>query len=216
MSLPMRLALLQSRGILFRPLILSNITRQCFSSGPVPVYHGPLAKTFRNVKIFSLTSFGLASAMTPLFFLIESALPTSAKMALAVTALGTSGISTALVGWCGAPYVSTLRRLPDGGGIEMETMTLFMKSRHTLVYDPSLFLRVTERPFAKWELAARVDKAQEAGELEEETVAETKDSDGRVLGRWIVKWNSEGKGECKDVGKVVRCVFSVDCHTNVY
>ena len=170
----------------------------------MPVYHGPLANTFRNVKIFSLTSFGLASAMTPLFFVIESALPISAKVALAITALSTSGISTALVSWCGAPYVSTLRRLPDGGGIEMETMTLLLQSRYTSVYDPTSFLRDTGRPFAKWELADKVEGNKEENNMEE-TVAETKDRDGHVLGRWIVQWK-DGKGECRGVGKVTRCV----------
>ncbi|KAF8581096.1 hypothetical protein K439DRAFT_1355108 [Ramaria rubella] len=140
--------------------------------------------------------------MYPLFFLIESTLPMSARAALALTALGTSGISTALVGWCGAPYVSMLRQLPEGQGVEMETATLFLKSRYTSVYDSKLFLRDTGRPFAKWELAKAVEGKKEEGEFEE-TVAETRGRDGRVVGRWIVRWK-DGKGECRGVGKVVR------------
>lgn len=206
MSLCTRLAPLQFRGYLFQSFhSLSKTNQRYISSDTVPVYHGPLAQTFRNVKIFSLTSLGLASCMTPLFFIIESALPTSAKVALATTALGTSGISTALVGWCGAPYVSTLRRLPNGGGIEMETVTLHLKSRYTCVYDPSLFLRETGRPFAKWELVDKVEGNKEESEMEE-TVAETKDGDGHVLGRWIVRWR-DGKGECSGVGNIIRCVW---------
>jgi len=167
------------------------------------MYYGPLSKTFRNLKIFSLTSFGLVSSMTPLFFIIESTLPLSARVALAATTVGTSGISTALVSYCGSPYVNRLRRLPaEVGGIEMETTTLFMKSRYTSVYDSSFLRDSTGRPFAKWELADAVDGAKEEGETEE-TVAETKDAEGNVLGRWIVRWEN-GRGECRGVGRVIR------------
>lgn len=204
MSLCLRLARLQFHGPLFRSLLsLSKNSSRNVSSETVPVYHGPLAQTFRNVKIFSLTSLGLATSMTPLFFIIESALPMSARVALAATALGTSSISTALVGWCGAPYVSTLRRLPDGG-IEMETMTLHLRSRYTCVYDPTLFLRETRRPFAKWELVDNVEGKMGESKMEE-TVAETKDKHGRVLGRWVVQWR-DGKGRCRGVGNIIRWV----------
>jgi TMEM70/TMEM186/TMEM223 protein family len=199
----LRLAPIQLPGRLIRAQhALSKTSRQNISSDAVAEYHGPLANTFRNVKIFSLSSFGLASAITPLFFMLESGLPTSAKVALAATALGTSGISTGLVGWCGAPYVRRLRRLPDGGGIEMETTTLFLKRRCTLVYEPRLFLRASGRPFARWELAEKVAREGEEGE---ETVAETRDGAGRVLGRWVVRWG-DGAGECREVGRMVRWV----------
>ncbi|GLB37704.1 putative assembly, mitochondrial proton-transport ATP synth complex [Lyophyllum shimeji] len=143
-------------------------------------------------------------------FVVESNLPTSARVALASMALGTSGISTALVGWCGHPYVITLRHLTpeeSGGadGIEMTTQTLLLRVRVTRVYDTT-FLVETKRPFAKWELADTVmlssDKNIEPGT--EETIAETMDKAGNVLGRWIVKWDVGGVGKCHEVGKVVR------------
>lgn len=181
-------------------------SRRCIASDAVGrVYHGPLSRTFRNLKLFSLTSFGLASSITPFFFIIESTLPLSARIALAGVSIGTSGVSTALVSWCGAPYVSTLRRLgKEADGIEMETTTLFLKARHTRVYDP-LFLRDTGRPFAKWELAEAMEGGKEQKDVAE-TVAETRDGKGRVLGRWIVEWKG-GRGKCRGVGEVIRCVL---------
>jgi hypothetical protein len=190
--------------LLRAPNGLSRIPRRYLGTEAATVYYGPLSRTFRNLKIFSLTSFGLASSMTPLFFMIESTLPVSARVALAATTLTASGISTAFVSWTGAPYVNTLRKLPEDMGIEMETTTLFLKSRYTTVYDSS-FLRDTGRLFAKWELADAVEGAKGQAERAE-TVAETKDGSGNVVGRWIVQWKN-GRGECRGVGRVIRYVW---------
>lgn len=181
-------------------------------------YHGPLTQTFRRLKLFSLSSLALSSVMTPFIFIVESSLPISARLILAATALGTSSISTVLVGWAGAPYVVTLRRLlpaENGGidGIEMTTLTLTLSKLTTRVYDTD-FLVDTRRPFAKWELPKEVQlpspsedatmaaKAGPPGEVE--TVAETLDSKNEVIGRWVVKWGEGGTGSCSAVGKVVR------------
>ncbi|TCD61952.1 hypothetical protein EIP91_007692 [Steccherinum ochraceum] len=188
------------------------------------VYHGPLAQTFRRLKIFSLSSFTLSVVMTPLLFVLEttSSLPLVARVALASIALGTSGVSTALVGWCGSPYVSTLRWLPATDAqqppaaspteiVELTTHTLAMKLRVTKVYDAG-FLVPANRPFATWELAeafrlpaAEVEHGKASGLLpREETVAETYNAKGKVVGRWIVQWAEDGTGTCEGSGKVVR------------
>jgi hypothetical protein len=163
--------------------------------------------------------------MTPFIFIVESSLPFSARIVLAATALSTSSISTALVGWSGASYVVNLQRLPpadNGGieGIEMTTLTLTLKRLVTRVYDAD-FLVETKRPFAKWELAQSVllpppkedalmaAKGGEPGE--EETIAETFNSRGEIVGRWIVKWGSDGAGSCHGTGTVVRCVIFISC-----
>lgn len=156
--------------------------------------------------------------MAPFIFIVESSLPMSARIVLAATALTTSGVSTALVGWSGAPYVVDLRRLTpaeNGGieGIEMTTLTLTLRKLTTRVYDAD-FLVDTKRPFAKWELAHQVQlpspseepttaaKAGAPGEVE--TVAETLNANNDVIGRWVVKWEAGGAGSCKAVGRVVR------------
>ena len=181
-------------------------------------YHGPLTQTFRRLKIFSLASLGLTFIMTPFLFIVESSLPTSARIFLTATAISTSSISTALVSWCGAPYVVDLRRLTpaeNGGieGVEMTTLTLTLKRLTTRVYD-SDFLVETGRPFAKWELPLAIQlptpdediiTAGKAGVPgEEETVAETLNDKGEVIGRWIVKWGEGGTGSCRGVGNVLR------------
>ena len=180
-------------------------------------YKGPLALTFKRLKIFSLASLSLSSALTPFMFVLESTLPMSARVSLAGMALTTTGISTLLIGWCGKPYVETLRRVPDekGGfdGFEMTTMSILLRKRITRVYDVD-FLVETERGFAKWELAQMVSfthsetgakalkKAGDPGQ--EETVAETFSVDGKLLGSWVVKWEKGGVGRCRPVGKIIR------------
>ena len=96
------------------------------------VYHGPLSKSFRNLKIFSLSSVGLTLGLTPVLFVVESGLPMSARISLAAIALGTSGLSTALITWCAKPYVTTMRRFrPERSGsaelLEMTTQSLFLQ-----------------------------------------------------------------------------------------
>ncbi|KAI0002224.1 hypothetical protein BJV74DRAFT_794010 [Russula compacta] len=214
------------------------------------MYVGPLTSTFRRLKIFSLSSLVLASSLSPFIFIVESSLPSTARAALATTALVTSGVSTALVAWCGRPYVTTLRRLTTSStstpsasinaaaaattasptfeaqqegqqqqqttnshnenapaGIELTTLTLSLSPLTTRVYDP-LFLGDTTRAFARWELAPRVQLPPEdaAGVRPgaEETVAETLNGAGAVLGRWIVTWGENGEGSCRAQGRVER------------
>ena len=164
--------------------------------------------------------------MTPFLFILEttSSLPVVARVALASIALSTSGVSTALVGWCSSPYVSVLRWLPTAGAqehsavnptevVELTTHTLLMKPRITKIYDAG-FLVPANRPFASWELAEAFRLPPEEAEHErangllprEETIAETFDYRGKVVGRWIVKWEEDGTGTCGESGNVVRCV----------
>ncbi|KAI0263840.1 hypothetical protein BC834DRAFT_885851, partial [Gloeopeniophorella convolvens] len=201
---------------------------------PTLLYTGPLTQTFRRLKLFSLSSLALAGTLSPFIFVVESSLPTGARAALAAAALATSGVSTALVAWCGRPYVTALRRLPTAGsadtdagagahhtgshnanapaGIELATLTVTLAPRATRVYDPA-FLGDTRRAFARWELARAVQlPPEDAGGVragEEETVAETVDRAGRVLGRWIVRWGEGGAGVCRAEGRV-------ETHFNVH
>jgi hypothetical protein len=190
-----------------------------------PFYTGPLARTFRSLKLFSLSSLALSTAMAPIFFLIESPMPTAARAALAFGALGTSAFSTALVGWLGGPYVSSMRRVPitktngeeEGEAIEFKTKSLFLRDLNTTVFDTA-FLTQTGRPFAKWELAremeAQVDESRVGRkEGEEEVIAQTCDSKGVVKGEWKVRWKAIGDGGMLQgvgfgKGKVVRSVLT--------
>lgn len=152
-------------------------------------------------------------------FIIDTSLPFIARVALASTAMATSAVSTALVSWCGHPYVATIRTLSDEGkpnaaesqieGIQLETLTLTLRPRFTNVYDTA-FLAETQRPLAKWQLAEglTLQKSNETGPSEE-TVAETMDAQGNVLGRWIVSWSGDRmRGTCRGEGKVQRCLHA--------
>lgn len=101
-------------------------------------YEGPLAQTFRRLKLFSLASFGLSSALAPFMFVVESGLPPSARFALAGIALGTSGLSTGLVAWCAKPYVNKMyTHRPEALGaaeeLELITSDLFLRPVTTKV-----------------------------------------------------------------------------------
>ena len=82
------------------------------------------------------------------------------------------------------------------------------------VYDPS-FLIETKRPLAKWELAETIHLTPSRTDAvgsnvhpvvgREETVAETRNEKGEVIGRWVVKWGENGAGVCHEVGYMVKC-----------
>ncbi|SNX82732.1 uncharacterized protein MEPE_01438 [Melanopsichium pennsylvanicum] len=74
-------------------------------------YQGPLAKTFTRLKLFSLTSLGLASVLTPVLLLAPGEISLVGRIGLCMTALVTSGVSTALIAWIGTPYVGSMRLL---------------------------------------------------------------------------------------------------------
>ncbi|KZT72284.1 hypothetical protein DAEQUDRAFT_763024 [Daedalea quercina L-15889] len=177
------------------------------------VYYGPLTNTFRRLKIFSLSSLVLTVSLTPFIFVIEttSNLPLSGRFALASVAVATSGVSTGLVAWAGRPYVTKLRWLEGGRGIEMTTLTFRLHERTTRVYDTAFLVPAT-RPLATFELTEtfqlpteETQQGKREGSLpREETIAETMRSNGDVVGRWIVQWDKEGKGTCRSEGQIVR------------
>ena len=172
-------------------------------------YDGPLARTFTRLKLFSLGSLGLASLLTPVLLLAPGEISLAGRIGLSITALATSGVSTALIAWIGTPYVGSMRLLPHNV-MEINTVSWRLRPQQTLVYDPTL-LRPTSRPFAAWELtnvAPPLALASAADHVVDKKVAETFDvKTGKSLGKWIVKYDTQTKtkvgGECKAVGKVV-------------
>lgn len=106
--------------------------------------------------------------------------------------------------------------MAGGSVLELTTLNMFLQPRITRIYDPA-FIADTDRPFAKWELADMVQLPKEEMERaggsgvpvpgSEETVAETMDKAGNVLGRWIVRWEQGGEGNCRREGKILQCVL---------
>lgn len=44
---------------------------------------------------------------------------------------------------------------------------------------------------------------------QEETIAETMNQKGEIIGRWVVKWKENGVGVCHQAGRVVRQVSGI-------
>jgi hypothetical protein len=165
------------------------------SNEPEIFYRGPLSATFRNLKLFSLTSLSLASALTPFIFIIDAPLSLSTRLGLAAAALGTSASSTALIAWCGKPYVVSMRRKPKSNAIELTTTDIFMRERRTTVLDPR-FLQPTSRSFATWEIPESFTADHEPGTQRfagsVEPIVVTCDGSGNVVGQCTVKWSEMG------------------------
>ena len=109
--------------------------------------------------------------------------------------------------------MTKLQRIEKDHALQMTTLSLALRERITSVYDTS-FLKETSRAFAKWELADHVklegrEQQQRVVAGTQETVAETTDSTGRLVGSWVVTWDENGEGTCKQVGKVNRYVVFV-------
>ena len=66
----------------------------------------------------------------------------------------------------------------------------------------------THRPLAKWELAREITLNAESKAHpvpgQQETIAETMNQKGEIIGRWIVEWKENGVGVCHQVGHVIR------------
>lgn len=207
-------------------------TTESDPSKVLATYQGPLARTFTRLKLFSLGSLGLASVLTPVLLLAPGEISLAGRIGLCVTALATSGISTALIAWIGTPYVGSMRLLslppsqprntpsPDVEGkvvMELNTTSWRLKPTRTLVYEPT-FLRPTSRPFAAWEITNNPPPLllKTGQDTLTKKIAETFDlNSGKSLGSWFVKYSNQTQtkstqqtehGEkvqqCKATGKV--------------
>ncbi|KAJ9087522.1 hypothetical protein DSO57_1032492 [Entomophthora muscae] len=70
------------------------------------IYAGPLAKTAKYLKVFSISSLVATFSLTPLIFVIDSGLSSTARLILFIASIATSSTSTALIHWCIHPYVT--------------------------------------------------------------------------------------------------------------
>lgn len=168
-------------------------------------YEGPLGRTFSRLKLFSLSSLGVASVLTPVLLLAPGEISLAGRIGLCVTALATSGVSTALIAWIGTPYVNTMRLLsPSSPGtaskedakvvMELNTVSWRLKPQRTLVYEPT-FLRPTSRPFAAWEITNAAPPLPlplpDGQETVVKKIAETFDvKSGASLGSYSVTYSS--------------------------
>ncbi|SPO22335.1 uncharacterized protein UTRI_01013 [Ustilago trichophora] len=179
------------------------------ASKVLATYEGPLARTFTRLKLFSLGSLGLASVLTPVLLLAPGEISLAGRIGLCVTALATSGISTALIAWIGTPYVGCMRlvTLPSTDAsttlsstdvegkvvMELNTISWRLEPTRTLVYEPT-FLRPTSRPFAAWEITNNPPPLvlKKGQDTLTKKIAESFDvKSGKSLGSWIVKYSNQ-------------------------
>jgi hypothetical protein len=66
------------RRILLSRSLTSNVNNQ----GTTTIYEGPLAKVAKRLKLFSITSLGLGTGISPFVFAIDVPVPFVAKAAL--------------------------------------------------------------------------------------------------------------------------------------
>ncbi|KAE8209437.1 hypothetical protein CF327_g6574 [Tilletia walkeri] len=178
-------------------------------------YTGPLHKTFRRLKLFSLSSLVFASALTPYLLLGPGSLDTFGRVALVITALSASSASTALISWIGKPYVGTLNLVrrqqsslkeqqytdplpPSDNQLVAYTTSWRLQPLRTTIYQPA-YIRGTSRPFAQWQLAATPpalpisDPALYSSSSKVRSlIAETrKDRTGDLVGQYWVEWRPD-------------------------
>lgn len=114
------------------------------------VYNAPLMKTVRNIKFFSLSSLALSTAISPVFFLIESEIDPAVRAVMVGIALGTSALSTAVIQWVLKPYVITGRNLNSIGvdKVDLTRLTWFGGRRTTEVAVDTLRVEKNGRMFS--------------------------------------------------------------------
>ncbi|CAG8513961.1 12167_t:CDS:2 [Dentiscutata heterogama] len=69
------------------------------------IYTGPLAQTAKKLKTFSIISLAITFASTPIFFMVDTVMVTSAR---AIMVLFCNAASTGLIHWCVSPYVARI------------------------------------------------------------------------------------------------------------
>ncbi|SPO35366.1 uncharacterized protein PSFLO_00837 [Pseudozyma flocculosa] len=184
-------------------------------------YQGPLAGTFTRLKLFSLGSLALAGTLTPILLLAPGEVSMAGRIGLCLTALSTSGVSTALIAWIGQPYAGRMQLLAGDKGasprIRIETVSWTLRPQVTTVFEPG-FLRATSRPFATWEItnsppplalegsdadAGSEAAAAAAAAAVTKVVSETVDvKTGKVVGRWVVKYDASTRTKAGDGWKM--------------
>ena len=191
-------------------------------TAPTTTYVAP-PTSFAGLRIIALSSLALSVGLAPVIMTVEASLPTTARLFFVATAMFTGIGGTTLIRYMGSPHVVRARLVypqprettsspqtavdSPSGFLELHTQTLFSRPRVTRIYD-SAFLTDTGRGFATMELASKVSYIPDESDnmAREETVAETADASGKVLGRWIVTWSADGTGICRGVGAITRYV----------
>ncbi|KAJ2892493.1 hypothetical protein IWW38_003200 [Coemansia aciculifera] len=124
----------------------------------VEVYEGGLAKAARVMKLASVASLVGASAALPFFFTGDSDIPSGARTILALTTLGMTGSSTAIITWALRPYITSIRLVSSTSVAQevvgpstpllVDTLTFWAQTRTRLVFPQQLV--AATMPLTSW------------------------------------------------------------------
>ncbi|KAI9250136.1 hypothetical protein BDA99DRAFT_522929 [Phascolomyces articulosus] len=129
------------------PIMLRSLARQPFqrrwtstTSKPTEtvIYTGPLANVAKKLKLFSVTSLGLGTGISPFVFVIDVPVPFIAKAALVGAAVATSAASTGLIQWVMSPYVTKISQNNTNNELTIHTLSFLAKDHQTKVPVESL------------------------------------------------------------------------------
>ncbi|KAJ2081459.1 hypothetical protein H4R24_002340 [Coemansia sp. RSA 988] len=140
----------------------SNVVKKAQIWESKLIYEGGLTKAAKIMKLASIASLVGASAAIPFFFTEYSDVPTTARTVLALTTMGMTGSSTAMVAWALRPYITSLHVLQNANVSEenvresiglhtpllVETMTLLAQPRTRLVFPAQL--ASSTLPMSSW------------------------------------------------------------------
>ncbi|EIM21214.1 hypothetical protein WALSEDRAFT_46690 [Wallemia mellicola CBS 633.66] len=201
------------------PSILSRLQSTHAIPKIVQLYNGSLSDVYRKLKVFSFGSLGAAVAISPIIAILDAPINTAGRVFLITTALGTSVTSTAMINWCGKPYVSSMKVLVNPSNsrqsVELITHSLTLRKLRTVVHDTQ-WLRRADRPLASWEVSDG-ELTSTIGEGRDhdvrEVIAETFDvKSDKKIGEWFVIWKRSGDSLTAEVQKsgAVDRYFNVD------
>ncbi|KAI9492014.1 hypothetical protein BDB00DRAFT_466108 [Zychaea mexicana] len=124
---------------MLRSALLLHQRRLTHTAATTPnetIYKGPLANVAKKLKLFSVTSLGLGTGISPFVFAIDVPVPFVAKAALVGAAVATSAASTGLIQWVMSPYVTKISQ--NGNELTLHTLSFWAKDHQTTVPIDSL------------------------------------------------------------------------------
>lgn len=100
-----------------RPSIVRTLSTDARDrSNAVATYIGPMRRGYYRLKLLSITSLAASTVFAPVFIAVPTKVDLAVRVALTLSTVGASSVSTALISWIGGPYVGhmTLRRSEPG------------------------------------------------------------------------------------------------------
>ncbi|RUS26663.1 hypothetical protein BC938DRAFT_484290 [Jimgerdemannia flammicorona] len=134
-------------------LVRSSYSTRSSDPTTTTIYTGPLATVAKRLKLFSVTSLGLTTGLSPFLFLVDVPVPNIARAVLVGAAFFTSAASTALIHWVMSPYVAKITVPTNPADTTPTTLNLHTytwTSRKHVTTVPVSLLEPSTRVFTTW------------------------------------------------------------------